>query len=393
MADVVVAETPRVRVRPSRLRGVAAGVLVVLTALAVLVASLAVWADRTVLDRGRFSATVGRVAQDPHVVDAATSFLTDELFTALGPSATATAGTGASSVVGPLLAQAARPRVEEAVRSVLQAPATRVVIETVVGEAHTVALRLVRSGGSVDVADGGVTVDDGVVRLDLVPLVDDALRALQSAGVIPTGITVPDLTPGSPANQRVQQLATSLGVALPPDFAQITVYSSQDLADAGAALARADDALALFQRAVGGIVVVAIALAALAARHLAPPVAHPGPAGRGHRRGHGRVPLARGQVGEALVRQVDDGRARVVVRAAVDAFGAGLRTSTVTLLVIGVVVAVVGILAGRRRAGAGRELGHAGRHRLSVGVDPTAGAGRGASCSAPTSGPDWPTAR
>ncbi len=37
--------------------------------------------------------------------------------------------------------------------------------------------------------------------------------------------------------------------------------------------------------------------------------------------------------------------------AAVDAFGAGLRTVTIVLLVIGVVVAVVGLVAGRRSRG------------------------------------------
>ncbi len=262
MADAVVADPSPDRVRPSRLRGFAATVLVVLTALAVLVASLAVWADRTVLDRGRFSATVARVAQDGDVVDAATSFLTDELFSALGP--TPTAGASVSNVVAPLLADAARPRVEDGIRTVLQAPATRRVIEVAVGEAHTVALRLVRSGGSLDVANGGVTVDDGVVRLNLLPLVDDVLLTVQAAGVLPAGITLPDLAPGGAAEAQVQQLAASLGVTLPPDFAQVTVYSSQDLADAGTTLAQANDALRLFQRAVIGIVVVAAALAALA---------------------------------------------------------------------------------------------------------------------------------
>ena len=118
-------------------------------------------------------------------------------------------------------------------------------------------MRLLEGDGLVD----GITVVDGAVTLNLLPLLDRGLTRLQSFGLL-SDVELPTLTADGDPQQQVAELESALGRDLPEDFGQLVVYESDRLADAGASVDSAQRTLVLAKR---GLVVLLIATVALIA--------------------------------------------------------------------------------------------------------------------------------
>jgi hypothetical protein len=361
----------RRRLRSARVRDAIAAVVVAVTALLSVAGVVGLWAGRTVLNTDRWVATVAPLPRDPRVSAAVAQYtvaelsrvldLEDRVRKALPPIA--------GFVVDPLAARVRdqlRSAVDEAVRGVrfqaVWVEANR--------RAHRQALAILEGTSPVVTAQG-----DRVV-VDLLPVVNEAIRLLNAR--MPTlfghQITLPDLGSGAvPANLRAI-VERALGVSLPADFAQFTIY------DAGR-LRALQEALLTFKRtlvflAIGAplslvaallvstrrrrtalqlglwLVVAAVAITAI-------------------------LRAARAQ----LVGQVPAGTYRDGVSAALATVTATLRDRGAQIIVLGAVIAIVAYLSGPGRipvrlrgwaaAGvrsAGRAVAWIGRHRDPVRV-------------------------
>jgi hypothetical protein len=249
--------------REPRWRRILAVVLVVLASLILLVAVIGVWAKRTVLDTNRFGGIVSDVVAEPEVTDAVAVRVADEVTTLLQD------GGQIQQLlpdqlqrIEPVIIGALSGFVEEQTAKLLATDEVQNLLVGAAETAHRAALRILEGDGLLD--GGGLTVEDGTVTLNLVPIVQRVLLLLQDRGVIPADVELPAVGAEVTVPEQVQRIGTALGVELDDDFGQITVYESDRLSDAQATVAEAQRALAIFQRGVVLLVIVALVLIALA---------------------------------------------------------------------------------------------------------------------------------
>jgi hypothetical protein len=237
-----------------RVRRTFTWILVVLTALLVGIASVSVWATRTVFNDDRFSATVTDVVSDPAVISAASVFITDQVESAVVASGVLDDVPPALRPVIGVLQGAVRGRVEEGVSAVLSSDAGQALLVRAADTAHSRALRLLRGDGLL--SSSAFTIENGEVTLNLLPVIRQVMIQLQQGGVVPASVTIPTdaSTPGP--------IATALGIQLPADFGQVVVYRTATGDDDGI-LDKSQRALVLTKRAL--IVLVILALVAFAA--------------------------------------------------------------------------------------------------------------------------------
>ena len=104
----------------------------------------------------------------------------------------------------------------------------------------------VLEGGSLT---DGANVENGAVSLNLLPSSGTGSSRCRTPACSPASTSPSSDTSADPADQ-IEQLEDAIGRDLPDDFGQIVVYESEQIAAAQAAVARAQQALVLFRRAV-----------------------------------------------------------------------------------------------------------------------------------------------
>ncbi len=241
--------------RSHRVRGVFTWVLIVLAALLVGIASVAVWASRTVFNDDRFSATVTDVVSDEQVISAASTYITDQVQAAVVASGVLDRVPAALQPFVGVLEGAVRSRVEEGVNAVLSSDAGQRLLIGAAERAHSRALQILQGDGLL--SSDAVSIENGTVTLDLLPVIRQALIQLQEGGLIPSSITIPTdtSTPGP--------IAAALGGRLPDDFGQIVVYRT-DVASGDDLLDQAQRGFVLAKRAVVLLVILAVVACAAA---------------------------------------------------------------------------------------------------------------------------------
>jgi hypothetical protein len=255
--------TPTADARGPRWRRILAIVLVVLASIMLLLSAVAVWSKRTLLDTNRFGGIVEDVVADPEVANAVATRVSDEATQLLVDSGRIQSLLPSQlDRLEPVIIGALGSFVEEQTARLLETEEVQQLFVRAAERAHSAALRLLEGDGLLD--SSALTVQDGTVTLNLIPIVQQTLLRLQERGVIPADVDLPEVGEEVTVPEQVASLASSLGVQLDDDFGQITVYHSDRLADAQTTVAEAQRALAIFQRAVVLIVIVALVLIALA---------------------------------------------------------------------------------------------------------------------------------
>jgi hypothetical protein len=218
--------------RHARRRSVLTGVLTVLAVLATTAALLAVWTFRTLTDTELFVDRVGPVIEEPEVSAAVGVAAAAEVIDALQVEQRL------RDALPEDVAVAAGP-ISTAAQNLLAEGATRLVGTEQFEAAWDAAL----AGGhrlSIGVLSGRDTTaienTDGVVVLDLTPVIN--LLLAEGSGFLSdlTGreISAPAVTADA-VDEAITALEERLGVDLPADFGQVTLFSSDDLAVAQAA--------------------------------------------------------------------------------------------------------------------------------------------------------------
>ena len=321
-------------------RGIVAGVLGALAIIVLMVTTVAVWARATAFNSERFASIVGDALAEPEVQSALADYLTEQVFTAVDVDTVLNdILPSALSRLEPVIAAGARTAVDRGVTQLLANPEVQNVLEQIVERAHARAMQLLEGDGLVD----GVTVVDGEVTVNLLPLIGRGISRLQDLGLL-SNVDVPELSASGDPDQQIAELSAATGRDLPADFGQLVVYQSDRLADAQASLESAQRVFVLAKRAVWvlvGLTIVLIVATVVVAR----------------RRWRATLLLGVGGAAamvltRAAVRRVADEApelaARPGGRAAIDAIVSGASTSLLRLagliLIVAIAATVLGLL-------------------------------------------------
>lgn len=237
-----------------RLRTASSALLGTVAILGLLTSLIALWAHSVLFD----SATVGRAVDEalaePEVTDELATRLTLIAFEAADVETRLTQllPDGFDALV-PALVGGAQTAVEGRLAELLADDTTRAVLVQSVEIAHERLMRLLEGDGLLD----GVTVDDGQVRVNLLPLATFGLEAVRDLGYL-GDVEVPRLRADGDPVEQIAVLEAAFDRDLPDDFGQLVVYESESLASAGATLDAAQRGLVLVKRALAVVIATTV---------------------------------------------------------------------------------------------------------------------------------------
>ncbi len=348
---------------------VASWVFVVLTAIAVAGSVVGFWVHRTVLDTDQFMAAVSPVVESESVQAVMADRIGDQLLEALSletrlgerlaqaedrllerlaealelPDVVvrrlANASLGLDSLA-PMIAAGVETRIRAAVETFLSSPEGTSLLIATIEIAHERSVLLLRD--EMDQLPN-VVVEEGEVRLNLVPLMAEVLRSVVNAGLDFVGLEreIPPFDSSEDATAAVERLASVVNQELPPDFGQVRLGSE-------ASLERAQGLVRAFDIALWLLVIVGLVVAALAI-WLAPTV----PAGLVRVGAAAALAALVGWIAVQFISaQVVDAAAtpegRLAIGEIVTSVVSGLGGIALTLAVLGLAVVVAGVVVDRQ---------------------------------------------
>lgn len=222
------ARLDRSRHRTARLHGfrdVAAALLTAVTACCLVASVVGLWAANTVLRTDRWVATVAPLPKDPKVATAVAQYATSQIFRVVNVEQRLRevlpeqAGFAAAPITGQV-----RGYVQRTVETVIRSDRFQQVWIEINRRAHRRALAVLEGRSELVRAEGG-RAEGGRIVVDLLPLINQALRELSAQ--LPTlfgrHVELPDLSDGSLPPRLRDAVQQALGVPLPADFARFTI--------------------------------------------------------------------------------------------------------------------------------------------------------------------------
>jgi hypothetical protein len=329
-----------------RARRVLAGVLLVLTSLCIVAATIGIWTQRTLSDTDRYVALVAPLADDPAVTDPLAARLSDEVFLALdiegriqqALSSIPNIPPEASFLAGPMTA-GAQNLIQQRVEEFLASPAFADLWADLNRQLHVKVQALLNEDYE---QLPNVAISGGDVQLNLVSVVAAVIQRVAQGGVDALGIdvTVPSIPTSLGSSDAIERLSSALDVTLPPDFGQVTIMSVDQLSGY-------QDALRTVKRLVLATFLLSLILIALTI------VVAPN-----HRRAViwlgggvvtglflGGVFLRR--IEASIVDSIDGPAAKAAAQDVFDQVSSSLRQAGLFVLTIGVVAALLAYLLGR----------------------------------------------
>jgi hypothetical protein len=329
--------------RPSRLRSILVGVLVLLTCLAVVVTGVTWWAHYTVMNTDGYMKIVGPIGKDPQAIQDLSQYISGEIVktTDLQGRIQGALPSQVQILSGPITAYV-QDFITKAAHKILSSP-----------KAYQLWLAINRIGHDKIVAmlrgqTNGVYVQGENVNLNLLPLISQVLVWVDQKlpGGLGNKFNPPVISADMSPDQGIQQVANWAGKPLPSDFGQITLVQSDALGPAQTAIKWFDRLVWILPIVVAGLVALTIWLA--------------------RRRGRAAIALGVGaaiaifvtrviivRASEYLTTQVKAGTGQHILKQVVDASLGPLTRITIWVCVIGVIVAVLVWALGRRDVRAG----------------------------------------
>lgn len=337
------ASEPVTAARPRRrLRGrvhtVLIGVLVLLTCLSVVATGIAWWAHYTTLNTNGYMRIVGPIGKDPVAIKSLSDYVSSQVVTATDLQARAA---GVLPDRAKFLAGPLTAQVEQFIqKQVYKLLSTE--------QAYKAWLKIneVAHDKIVGLLRGDNTytyVAGSDVKLNVLPLVSQALVWLEGKlpGALQGRVAIPVIDPQTPPEEAIQQVSTWAGKPLPADFGQITLLKSDSL---GAA----QTVIRVFDAMMWVLPVIVVVLAALTIW-------------LSHRRRTTIIVLGIGVVvalvithvvvkraTEYLVDNLNAGTAKTLVQDVITSSLGPLTTLTIWVCVVGAIVAVAAWIVGRR---------------------------------------------
>ena len=212
-------------VKRRRLRGIIAAVLVALTILLTFVTVPSAWGRRTALNTDHYVALVGPLAKDPAVQAFLATKITDQVMEAINvPQILSNVLPPKAAILAGPIGSALSGFVHDKVLEFLQTDTFAQLWADANRFAHEQVLAILDGKGDT------ISVKDGVVFLNLLPLVNAALSTIQTAASGLVGnLPLPDISVTEPSPEAIAKLESALGIQLPDNFGAIPVYNSNDL--------------------------------------------------------------------------------------------------------------------------------------------------------------------
>ena len=208
----------------SRGRRVLAAVFWLLASILVLVAGVSVWAHQSLLTDDGWGGIVGDAISDEEVADAVSVVLVDRLAGSLGVNQLVADALPGPDLIANAVAGMAEERIAQAVADFAQTDAFQNAFVRVNEAAHDAAIRAIRGGDSE-----ALTSDDGVISINIFPLIEGVLTSLQNAGIISADREIPDLTNFEASDTTVAAIEQALGRDIPDDAGSIVLIDSENL--------------------------------------------------------------------------------------------------------------------------------------------------------------------
>ncbi|HZB43076.1 MAG TPA: hypothetical protein VE487_19040, partial [Ilumatobacter sp.] len=239
-------------------RTVGAVILGVIAVVGLLCSVLGLWARDTVFDETEVAGAVESAIDDPAVTDALAARLTESVMSAVDlETRLANILPPALQRLTPAIVGGTTQRIEDRLSNRLADAQTRDTLVTIFERSYGAFLDVMEGDGIAD----GLTVEEGEVTVNFLPLVADGLQTLQGFGLLDDA-TIPELARDGDPTEQIAQLEDGLGRDLPEDFGQIVVYRSDSLAEKGETLERTQQLLVVVKRAFVLIMIVtAVAIA------------------------------------------------------------------------------------------------------------------------------------
>ena len=229
-----------------------AGIALVLACLTIVLATTSLWVHQVVLNTDRFTSLVTNVISEPAVIDPISARVSEQVVVALGvEQRIADRLPDAAKPLARALAVQIQDAIDKRLQQVLANPKIQAALLATIRFAHEHMVNLLRGDTSA------VTIVDGYIQLNVFPIVGAALTEIQSMGLIPADIQLPDLSADEAPGILAQRLQDTLGITLPPNFGTIPLVQAARL-ETAQGLVQAFDVLVVV------LIVLAIALAALA---------------------------------------------------------------------------------------------------------------------------------
>jgi len=355
-------------------RSVVAGMLAVIAIVGVLASVVAVWAQNVLFDSESMVTAVNSALDEPEVTDALAAYVTDQIFILVDVDAFVSEVL--PEQLQPLeaaLVGGARTLVHDRVEILITDETTRQVIDTVVVKSHAALMKLLEGDG----LSGGITVVDGAVTVNTLPLISRGLLAVQERGLF-TGLDVPVFTADQDPADQIAQLEAMTGRTLPADAGQLVVYESDALAQGQTTLANAQRAIVILKRSIVAIlaltVITFVGAIVVAQRRRRMAI------------GLGLASVAMLFVARAVINRVVEQAptlaiqpgARAAIGSTISSLASGLFTLVQVTILVGIVLVVVAWITGgsdsatalRNRAGSsgGSVWGWADSHRDAVAI-------------------------
>jgi hypothetical protein len=242
----------------TRSRRIVTGLLVIVTSLSIVLASLGVWAHNVLLNTDKFMETVEPALQDPALYSAVSDYVSTQTLEALdletristalaqlddflfgafidalgieerGQALLDSFDRPSLEDLAPTVASGLEDRITTRINNVVTSPELRSRLPELVRAGHTAVIALLRD----DFAEiPNVSVVEGEVRLNVVPIIGEVIRqVLPDLSGLGSEITLPDRFSDQAAEAR-QQLEEAIGAKLPDDFGQVTVMSEDQLTE------------------------------------------------------------------------------------------------------------------------------------------------------------------
>jgi len=210
--------------RSGRRRGVLAVVLGILACLALVASTSLFWIHQSALNTDRWVSITSSVAKDPEVIQSLSVALSEQVVTALDVRGRLTSALPdkAALLAGPITGTL-QSQIQTAIAKLMSTEGFQTAWTNMNRVAHATIVKLLR--GESD----AVTLQNGYVTLNLFPLVGSALATLQSDGILPANLPIPDLSDPSAPDQARAALQNALGVTLPDTFGTLPLIRADRL--------------------------------------------------------------------------------------------------------------------------------------------------------------------
>ncbi len=215
--------------RRQRTRTVVSWVLVVLAVIATTLALLQLWAFRTLTNTDLFVARVGPVIEDAQVTEAIGAVAATELVEAIGlqDRLEQRLPPELSVAAGPITA-AATNLLSEGVTKVADTPQFQQAFDVALATGHELTINILSGTDTAAISN-----ENGTVVLDLTPVINEMITQGSEflSGVLGRDIPAPQVSDEN-VDSAISAVEGRLGVDVPADFGQVTLFESENLAAA-----------------------------------------------------------------------------------------------------------------------------------------------------------------